>query len=79
MKFKLGDKSKAICEDCKDIVITTFRYGMLNYKGKKFKVLFGYCDECGLRVSLPHQEVMKIREKEKVTKPKFKPKHDRNK
>lgn len=63
-KFELGDKSKAICEDCKDVVPTTFRYGFLKHKGRRVKVLFGYCDKCGLKVSLPHQEVMKLRKKE---------------
>ena len=61
--LKEGDKSKAICPKCKDIMSITYRYADFNYKGHVIKnVLRGYCDECGEVVSFPHQSTLKIRE-----------------
>lgn len=62
-RFKEGDKSKAICEKCKKIVITTFRFGKYKIPGTKVevpKLLQGYCDQCQTPLSLPHQSVPTI-------------------
>lgn len=61
--LKEGDKSKAICERCKSIVPTTFRYAGFILNGVKIpEVLQGFCDKCGDVVSLPHQSSYKIKE-----------------
>jgi len=60
-----GDKSRAVCEKCKCIVPTTFRYGEYHIPGTNITVpnlLQGYCDVCKTLVSIPHQSTYKIRE-----------------
>ena len=60
-----GDKSRAVCEKCKCIVSTTFRYGEYHIPGTNITVpnlLQGYCDVCKTLVSIPHQSTYKIRE-----------------
>jgi hypothetical protein len=62
--FNEGDKSRAVCEKCKCIVSTTFRYGEYRIPGTKIRVpnlLQGYCDVCKTLVSIPHQSTYKIR------------------
>ncbi|MBL8024807.1 MAG: hypothetical protein JNL74_00255 [Fibrobacteres bacterium] len=60
---KEGDKSKAICERCKEIVPVTFRYAPFMAQGLKVpEVMQGFCDKCGDSVSLPHQSTYRIRE-----------------
>lgn len=60
---KVGDKSKAICEDCKAIVTTTFKIVNLppseSLNAVK-NVLAGVCDNCGRTVSIPHQSASTI-------------------
>lgn len=57
-----GEKSKAICPECKDIVETTFRYETLKYDNKVIpNILQSFCDVCGSACSFPHQEVGKIK------------------
>ena len=58
-----GDTSKAICEKCKKIVPTTFRYEEFVFNGYRIpKILQGFCNICGEAVSLPHQSTFKIKE-----------------
>jgi hypothetical protein len=63
--FNEGDKSRAVCEKCKCIVSTTFRYGGYHIPDTNITVpnlLQGYCDVCKTLVSIPHQSTYKIRE-----------------
>ena len=58
-----GDISKAICEKCKKIVPTTFRYEEFVFNGYRIpNILQGFCNICGEAVSLPHQSTFKIKE-----------------
>ncbi len=57
-----GEKSKAICPECKDIVETTFRYESLKFDNEVIpNILQSFCDVCGSVCSFPHQEVEKIK------------------
>jgi hypothetical protein len=61
--FKEGDKSRAVCNTCKKIVSSTFRYALYNYGGLMIPdILQGFCDECGVAVSIPHQSRYEIKE-----------------
>ena len=60
---KEGEKSKAICEDCKKNVSTTFKYANFLINGHEIPdILQGFCNEFGAVVSLPHQSTFKIKE-----------------
>lgn len=59
--YKENEKSKAICENCRKIVITTFKYGDFKLNNLIIPdILLGYCDICGEVVSVPHQSTYKI-------------------
>jgi len=63
--FKVGDKSKAICNKCRKIVPTTMHLGNYRIPKKKIVVpgiLLAYCDNCGKLVGIPHQSTPKIRD-----------------
>jgi hypothetical protein len=63
--YNEGDKSRAVCGNCKSIVSTTFQYGKYHIPGTGITVtnlLQGYCDVCKSPVSIPHQSSYKIRE-----------------
>jgi hypothetical protein len=61
--YKEGDKSRAVCNTCKKIVRSTFRYAPYNYDGLIIPdILQGFCDVCGVPVSIPHQSSYKIKE-----------------
>jgi len=68
---KEGDKSRAVCDTCKNIVSTTFRYAPYNYEELTISdILQGFCDVCGVVVSIPHQSSYKIKEfRERVNHP----------
>ncbi len=54
MGYKVGDKSKAICSNCKKVVSTTFEKRLVDFLPRKHseeKVLVGVCDSCGDIVS----------------------------
>lgn len=54
MKVKEGDKGRAICEDCKKIVTTTYLYKDVKYYNSKiYNILCGVCDECNEVVTIP--------------------------
>jgi len=58
-----GEKSRAVCERCRGVVTTTFRYAPFRVNGARIPdVLQGFCDQCGDAVSLPHQSTFRIRE-----------------
>lgn len=56
--FNVGDKSKAICYQCKKMVTTTFKILDVPFSdgiGKAYDVLAGVCDCCEQVVSIPSQ------------------------
>ena len=62
--YKLGDKSKAICEDCNRIVSTTFMVRDVPFfdgSGIVDDILVAVCDECNNVVAIPAQSVDAIR------------------
>lgn len=62
--FKVGDKSKAICQDCKSLVDTTFKLRDVPFSdgsGVVKNILTGVCDQCGRIVSIPHQSTTTIK------------------
>ena len=60
-----GDKSQAVCLQCKKLSNTTFRYDTYEVPDSKGKVvenvLLGFCDTCGTLASIPAQSSPKIR------------------
>lgn len=63
-KLKIGDKSKAVCEDCEGMVSTTFMLRDVPFsdgQGLVEQVLVGVCDKCDSVVSLPHQSSLAIK------------------
>ncbi len=65
--FKEGDKSVALCKDCKKKVSTTFAVRTTKIKdGEKFlkvpDVLVSVCDECDTTVGVPQQSFSAIAE-----------------
>lgn len=63
--YKVGDKSKAICNRCRKIVPATMRLGNYRISRKKVmipNILLMYCDNCGKLVGIPHQSTPKIRD-----------------
>lgn len=62
--FKVEDKSKAVCEDCKALVSTTFmlrNVPFLNGRGLVKQLLAGVCDHCDSVVSISHQSAQFIK------------------
>jgi len=56
--YQAGDKSKAICEDCGDVVTTTFAYRDIPFDGGRgvaTSILAAVCDRCNRVVALPAQ------------------------
>jgi hypothetical protein len=59
-----GDASKAICESCKALVPTTFRYRDVAFddgKGSVKDILVAVCDHCDTVVSIPAQSTPAIK------------------
>ena len=62
--FKEGDKSKAICSFCKDVVSTTFKHRDVPFSdgiGVAKNILVSVCDCCGQVVATPPQSTPAIR------------------
>ncbi|MGP6090021.1 hypothetical protein [Antarctobacter jejuensis] len=62
--YKVGEKSKAICEDCGALVSTTFAYRNVPFddgKGEVKDVLAAVCDQCDRVVALPAQSTPAVR------------------
>lgn len=63
--FKEGEKSKGICQICKQQVSTTFEVTSVplsSGKGVVDNILAAICDQCKNVVSIPHQSTPRIRE-----------------
>lgn len=63
--FKIGEKSKAICEHCKVIRTTTFQLKDVPFSsgvGTAKNILVGVCDHCHETASIPQQSVPRIKE-----------------
>ena len=61
--FQVGDKSKAFCNHCSDLVGTTFLRRDVPFsdgKGLAKSILVGACDTCGQTVSIPAQSTPAI-------------------
>lgn len=61
--FKEGDKSKAICSSCEDVVSTTFKYRDVPFSdgvGCVKNILVSVCDCCGQVVATPPQSTPTI-------------------
>ena len=74
MKFyKSGERSKAVCESCADIVATTFAYRDVPFSddsGSVPNLLVAVCDRCGDVVAIPAQSTPSIRNaRETASKP----------
>ena len=57
-RYKAGDNSKGICEDCRAVVTTKFAYRDVPFNdgiGIAKNVLAGVCTQCDSVVSLPAQ------------------------
>lgn len=65
MKFyEAGSPSKAICESCKGLVPTTFRYRDVAFDDGRDSVkdiLVAVCDHCDTVVSIPAQSTPAIK------------------
>jgi len=62
--FRKGDKSKAVCEDCAELVSTTFDYRTVPFsdgKGEAKDILVAVCDQCDRVVATPPQSTPAIR------------------
>jgi hypothetical protein len=73
--FKEGDKSKAVCHHCKELVVTTFRVQDAKIKdaGVSYNVpdvLVAICDQCDVVVSVPQQSFAAVAEVRRKTEKK---------
>lgn len=65
IELKENDKSKAFCEDCKDLITTTMQYRDVPFDDGSAivkNILVGVCDNCGIVVSIPAQSTPAIAE-----------------
>lgn len=63
--FKVGEKSKGVCEKCKSLVPTTFSIcsvALSSGRGTVDDVLAATCDHCGHIVSIPQQSAPRIKD-----------------
>ena len=63
--YKMGEKSKAICQFCNQMTATTFKerdVPLSSGKGMVPNVLAAICDTCDRVVSIPQQSVPRIQE-----------------
>ena len=63
--FKIGEKSKGACGECKKLVATTFQIKSVplsSGKGIVNDILCASCDICGSIVSIPQQSSPRIKE-----------------
>ena len=63
--FKLGEKSKGVCNDCKKVVPTTFKLctvPLSSGRGTVDNSLAATCDKCDHVVSIPQQSSSRIKE-----------------
>lgn len=63
--YTVGDKSKAICENCKGVVPTTFAVRDVpfsDWSAVAESILVAVCDHCDDVVAIPAQSIPSIRE-----------------
>ena len=63
--YKVGDKSKAICHVCEELVSTTFKEKDTPFSdgsGTVPSLLVGECDTCHSTVSIPAQSIPHIKD-----------------
>lgn len=63
--YTVGDKSKAICENCKGVVPTTFAVRDVPFSDWSTvaeSILVAVCDHCDDVVAIPAQSIPSIRE-----------------
>lgn len=63
--YKVGEKSKAVCQSCKQLRSSTFQerdVPLSSGKGMVPNVLVAVCDHCDHIVSIPQQSVPRIQE-----------------
>ncbi len=63
--YTIGDKSKAICENCKAVVPTTFAVRDVpfsDWSAVAESILVAVCDHCDDVVAIPAQSTPSIRE-----------------
>ncbi len=66
--YKEGEKSRALCSHCKEVVPTTFKVRDVPFssgKGQAKDILVAICDSCDKLVSVPQQSAPRIREQRK--------------
>lgn len=64
-----GDKSKALCENCRKVVTTTFDYHDVPFEsgiGVAKNIMAATCDECGIVVAIPPQSTPAIRDAREI-------------
>jgi len=64
--YTVGEKSKAICDSCGQLRVTTFKERMVplsSGKGNTPNILVAVCDTCDGVVSIPQQSAPRIRVK----------------
>ena len=62
--YKQGDKSKAVCETCKDVISTTFDYRTVPFSegsGEVKNILVAVCDACDAVIATPPQSTPAIK------------------
>lgn len=62
--YNEGDKSKALCSHCEDVVDVTFKYRDVPFSdgiGCAKNILVEVCDDCGTVVSIPRQSIPGIK------------------
>lgn len=63
--IKCGDKSHAVCDTCKKVTATTYKYG--TFKCDNYEIihqLLAFCDICGNVTSIPHSSLKNISHKQ---------------
>ena len=63
--YTIGDKSKAICENCKSVVPTTFSVRDVHFSDWSAvaeSILVAVCDHCDDVVAIPAQSTPSLRE-----------------
>ena len=63
--YKIGDKSKAICDSCQQVRTTTFQerdVPLSSGKDCAHDLLVAVCDHCDHIVAIPQQSVSRIQE-----------------
>lgn len=59
-----GDKSRAVCSDCEDLVVTTFIRRDVSFSdgiGTVKGILVAVCDQCNTVVGIPAQSTPAIK------------------